>query len=71
MTDALPTGAPAAVARVATVVERRVDSSLVRVKIWNASGKIVYSNEPRLIGADLPARADELEALRAASSMPG
>jgi two-component system, NarL family, sensor kinase len=65
VTNALPSGDPAAVARVATVVQRDViDASLVRVKIWNASGKIVYSNEPRLIGATYKLGDNELAALR-------
>jgi len=34
-------------------------SSVVRVKIWNRPGRIVYSDEPRLIGASYPIPADE------------
>jgi two-component system, NarL family, sensor kinase len=65
VTDSLANGDPAAVAAVAGVVERQViDGSLVRVKIWAGSGKIVYSNDHRLEGATYPLAADELEALR-------
>jgi two-component system, NarL family, sensor kinase len=54
----------AAVAAVATVVERDVlDRSLVRVKIWRSDGTIVYSDEPRLIGTRYELGADEQTAL--------
>ena len=38
------------------------DGSLVRVKVWNAEGRIVYSDHPSLIGQvfDLPSFAPEL-----------
>ncbi len=65
VTDGLPNGDPTAVARVGAVIQRDViDASLVRVKIWNASGKIVYSNEPRLIGATYQLEDNELGTLR-------
>ena len=52
LTDALLTGDPAAFARVDSVVKAGVlDHSVVRVKIWTADGVIVYSDEPRLVGA--------------------
>jgi len=31
-----------------------LQGSLVRVKLWNADGRIVYSDEPRLIGQQFP-----------------
>src|SRR4051794_29364832 len=37
--------------------------SLVRVKLWNAQGKIVYSDEFRLIGQSFPLGEEETEAL--------
>jgi two-component system NarL family sensor kinase len=62
--DGLATGDPAAVARVAAAVPTRVlDRSLVRVKIWTRSGTIVYSDEPRLIGATFPLGEEEVAAL--------
>lgn len=64
VTDSLALGDPAAVAAVGTVVEREViDNSLVRVKIWTAAGKIVYSNDHRLEGATYRLAADDLAAL--------
>lgn len=64
VTDELLNGDPAAVAKVAAVVPRDVlDDSLVRVKIWNRDGTIVYSDEPRLIGSHYTLGPDELAAL--------
>jgi two-component system NarL family sensor kinase len=66
VTDALVTGSPAAVSKVGAVVTRDVlDDSLVRVKIWNRDGTIVYSDEPRLIGTRYVLGAGELAALDA------
>jgi two-component system, NarL family, sensor kinase len=67
VTDGLltrPSPQPAAVAKVARVVESGViDGSLVRVKIWNRDGMVVYSDEPRLEGKTYELGADELAAL--------
>jgi signal transduction histidine kinase len=56
VSDALLRGDQAAFARLDGVVRKRVasGSSVVRVKIWDTSGRIVYSDEPRLIGAHYP-----------------
>jgi signal transduction histidine kinase len=45
------------------VVRQRVlqESSVVRVKIWDRTGRIVYSDEARLIGARYPISPEELE----------
>lgn len=48
----------------ALVRERLVRDPVVRVKIWDASGRIVYSDEPELIGLRYPLGDDEVEALR-------
>lgn len=40
-------------------------SQIVRVKVWDAHGRIVYSDEPRLIGSTFPLGADELRVLHA------
>jgi two-component system NarL family sensor kinase len=64
VTNGLLTGQPAAVAAVAHVVESAVlDKSLVRVKIWNREGAIVYSDEAALEGKRYKLGADELAAL--------
>ncbi|MEZ5079953.1 MAG: sensor histidine kinase [Thermoleophilia bacterium] len=51
VTPALMRGDPAALQRVDEVIRRDVlRGSLVRTKIWAADGRIVYSDEARLIG---------------------
>ena len=58
-------GQPAALQAFDAAMRRYVlQGSLVRVKLWNANGRIVYSDEPRLIGATFPLGAEEAEALR-------
>jgi signal transduction histidine kinase len=62
-------GDAAAIAAFDEIVARRVlRSPVVRVKLWDASGRIVYSDEHRLIGARYPIRADELRSLRSGRS---
>jgi two-component system, NarL family, sensor kinase len=64
VTDGLLTRQPAAVAKVASVVESAViDESLVRVKIWTRAGVVVYSDEPRLDGLKYQLGADEIAAI--------
>jgi len=65
LTDALVDGDPAAVARMDQAVVGKVTAgSLVRVKLWTPEGKIVYSDEHRLIGASYPLAMDEQAVLR-------
>jgi signal transduction histidine kinase len=45
------------------VRHRMLDDALVRVKLWNAAGVIVYSDDRRLIGRRFPLEADALAAL--------
>ncbi len=60
LTDRLLTGDPAALAAIGAVVREHVLSpSIVRVKVWNPQGLIVYSDEPLLIGQTFPLGADE------------
>jgi hypothetical protein len=40
------------------VVGNATGGSLVRVKLWTPEGRIVYSDEHRLIGARFPLEAD-------------
>jgi two-component system, NarL family, sensor kinase len=65
LTDALVAGDPAAIARMDRAVIGKVTAgSLVRVKLWTPEGRIVYSDEHRLIGASYPLATDEQEVLR-------
>jgi two-component system NarL family sensor kinase len=51
-----------------TVTDRVVRDPVVRVKLWDASGRIIYSDEPRLIGRRFGLDGDELTALRRGST---
>jgi signal transduction histidine kinase len=65
LTDALLRGDPKAIARLDRVIRRRVVvDPVVRVKIWSADGRILYSDEPRLIGTRYPLGADDLGVLK-------
>lgn len=58
-------GDPVALRRFDSAVHRYVlRGSLVRVKLWDDSGKIVYSDQPALIGTRWALGDDELDALR-------
>jgi signal transduction histidine kinase len=62
---ALLDGDPAALEAVDRVVNERVlGERVVRVKLWDATGRIVYSDEPRLIGSRYPLDASKREILR-------
>ena len=66
VTDGLTTGEPAAVgASPASWRATCSNDSLVRVRIWSPDGRIVYSDEPRVIGrrtTSAPTRSTSLEA---------
>jgi two-component system, NarL family, sensor kinase len=65
LSDALVRGDPAAIRRMDQAVVGKVTTgSLVRVKLWTPEGKIVYSDEHRLIGASYPLAMDERDVLR-------
>jgi two-component system NarL family sensor kinase len=58
-------GRPAAIRTIDHVVHTRLlTDPVVRVKIWNGTGRILYSDKPQLIGARYPLGAGELHALR-------
>ncbi len=64
MSDELIQGDPEALAELDRVVrERLLDDSIVRVKLWTSSGKVLYSDEPRLIGEIYESEARHLEPL--------
>jgi two-component system NarL family sensor kinase len=51
LTDAVLAGDPAAIARLDKIVRTRVlRGSVVRVKLWSSDGRVIYSDEARLIG---------------------
>ena len=47
LTDDLLSGKPEAIARIDRLVETRLNREIVRVKIWQPDGTIVYSDDPR------------------------
>jgi signal transduction histidine kinase len=59
-------GDPAALARLDRVVHQRIlnRTPIVRVKIWDASGRVIYSDARPLIGKVFPLGADDLRSLR-------
>jgi two-component system, NarL family, sensor kinase len=61
--DSLITGSADALARLDAIRGDVLDGALVRVKLWTADGRIVWSDEPRLIGTAHRLGADELESL--------
>ncbi|HZO63545.1 MAG TPA: ATP-binding protein [Kribbellaceae bacterium] len=66
---ALIAGEPAALDQFDAAMRQYVlQGSLVRVKLWNADGRVIYSDEPRLIGTTYRLGAEEAEALRAQAS---
>src|SRR3954454_2960544 len=64
ITPALLRGDPAAIKRMDERVRRSIlGGQVVRVKIWNAKGQVVYSDEHRLIGHTYGLGSEEREAL--------
>lgn len=61
--DDLLTGSPDAVARLDAVKADVLDGGLVRVKLWTPEGRIVWSDEPRLVGTVHQLGDDEIESL--------
>ena len=65
ITAGLERGEPAAIARLDRVVRRGVlDDRVVRVKIWRADGKILYSDIHKLIGTTYVSGVEERRVLQ-------
>ncbi|NQX29926.1 integral membrane sensor signal transduction histidine kinase [Microbacteriaceae bacterium VKM Ac-2854] len=63
LTEGITAGDPAALAALDEVVRDHVlNDSIVRVKLWDDTGRILYSDESRLIGQVFPLEEDEEEA---------
>jgi two-component system NarL family sensor kinase len=66
LAEGLLEGDPDAVAALDEVVQSDVLSdSLVRVKVWSEDGTILYSDEPRLVGATYELGEEERDAIEA------
>jgi two-component system NarL family sensor kinase len=73
MSEAVLAGDPAALKQLDRLVHERVfgtpddtqatDSSIVRIKVWDTDGRIVYSDEPRLVGKRFTLPEDLREAM--------
>jgi two-component system, NarL family, sensor kinase len=63
LSDALLSGKPDAIAKMDRLVRTRLESDIVRIKIWAPNGTIVYSDEKHLIGKKFQLGADELTTL--------
>ena len=65
LSDAVLTGDPLALATLDDVVLGELrDADVVRIKIWDEDQRIVYSDEPRLIGLTFRQPEDQLDILR-------
>ncbi|MDX6582848.1 MAG: two-component system, NarL family, sensor kinase [Solirubrobacterales bacterium] len=66
LTPAMVRGNPRALAKLDRIVRERIlgRDGIVRVKIWDPSSRIIYSDDPRLIGDRFDLGADEIEILR-------
>ena len=66
LSDGLLQGKARAIAAVDRVIQERVlsrpDNAIARVKIWDSTGRIVYSDEPALIGKRYPFGSEERSA---------
>jgi len=69
LTTGVVRGDPQAIARLDRVVRRRVLApDVARVKVWNAEGRILYSDDASLIGRQYPLAPEDLRALRTATA---
>jgi two-component system NarL family sensor kinase len=65
LTPGLMQGKPRAIARFDELIRAEVlGDPVVRVKLWTGAGRLVYSDEPRLIGQRYELGEDELATLR-------
>ncbi len=72
LTDDVLTGDADALAALDAAVRTAMrNPSLVRVKLWDPSGRIVYSDESRLTGVTFPLGAEEEESLRTGATLAG
>jgi two-component system NarL family sensor kinase len=65
ITAGVLSGTPADLRRLDRIVRDRVRrDGIVRVKLWSPDGRVIYSDEPRLVGTRYPLGGDEAAALR-------
>ena len=61
--DGLLTGDPAALAPMREAARLLTDGPVLRLKLWTPDGRVVYSDDERLIGRQYPLGPDEAEVL--------
>ena len=61
--DGLLTGDPAALAAMRDGARLLTDGPVQRMKLWTPDGRVVYSDDERLIGRQFPLQPDEAEVL--------
>ena len=64
LNDAVMRGDPHALRQIDNALRRVKRGTIVRVKVWLPNGRIVYSDEPRLIGTRYPLGEEETDVLR-------
>jgi signal transduction histidine kinase len=64
VTQDLADGDPQAIARLDEIVKRQMaEHEVLRVKVWSADARVLYSDEPRLIGRTFDIEPDDREVL--------
>ena len=64
LNEKVMSGDPAAINEFDAIVRKRaLIDPIVRVKVWTETGKVVYSDEKRLIGQTFPLTDDQVDAL--------
>ena len=72
LTDAILTSDPAEIARLDDIVHARITpAGVVRVKIWDETGRVLYSDEHRLIGQRYDLDESDLRVLRNGGRVAG
>jgi two-component system, NarL family, sensor kinase len=72
LTDAVLRGEPDALAGFDALMRGRVlKGSVVRVKVWSTTGRVIYSDEPRLTGKTFTLDEDDLATLRTGATDAG
>src|SRR5262249_14491059 len=72
LSDGTLPGDPASMKRLDTIVRKQVlKGSLIRVKIWDTDGTILYSDENRLVGKKFELKADDKAVLTTGETEAG
>lgn len=65
LSDSLLAGDPAAIAQLDNlVIDKITGGRVLRVKLWSPTGRVLYSDDHRIMGKDFPLGPSEREAMR-------